>query len=266
VQLSFDGAHALVDPLALGRENLQPLARLLADPAVRKLLHGADYDLRVLDRDLGARVANVRDTQIAAQLLDCRTGLAPLLAGSWACLDRAPARRLGQRPLPPELFAFAVAELAHLEALGLASRRLAELDRLAWWRGVQGARGDPLAPPGRRRAGIRAGQGRRPAARRRADRLALHRWREAPPRQTYRRSASCAPGDARPARAPADLAALAKVPGVDQCRAAVGAEVLRVLASPPVAPQRVPRARPGRPQRKRGSGAHRARRAAGELG
>jgi ribonuclease D len=184
IQLSFADTHALIDPLAVGRDGLAPVAELLADPAVTKLFHGADYDLRVLDRDLGARAVNVRDTQIAAQLLGLpQTGLAPLLAAELGViLDKGHQRAdWGQRPLLPELIAYAIADTAHLQALeARLARRLAELDRLAWWEeectALEAIRWEPpvadelaferVKGAGRLRGGAR-------------DRLAaLHRWRE----------------------------------------------------------------------------------------
>jgi ribonuclease D len=254
IQLSFAGTHALIDPLAVGRVGLAPMAELLADPAVTKLFHGADYDLRVLDRDLGARAVNVRDTQIAAQLLGLpQTGLAPLLAAELGVvLDKGHQRAdWGQRPLPPELIAYAVADTAHLESLeARLARRLAELDRLAWWEeecaALEAIRWE--APAADELAFERVkGAGRlRGAAR---DRLAaLYRWREeraaaadTPPFRILRAESMIALAS----EPPADLAALATVTGVGRGGARrIGADVLRVLAAPPAAPERLPRARP----------------------
>jgi ribonuclease D len=254
IQLSFGGTHALIDPLAVGRAGLAPVAELLADPAVTKLFHGADYDLRVLDRDLGARAVNVRDTQVAAQLLGLpQTGLASLLAAELdVTLDKGHQRAdWGQRPLPPELIAYAAADTAYLEALEpRLARKLAELGRLAWWEEECAALeaicweppvADELAFEKVKGAGRLRGAAR--------DRLAaLHRWREeraaaadTPPFRVLRGEAMLLLAG----EPPADLAALAKVPGVGSGAARrIGADLLRVLAAPPAAPERVPRARP----------------------
>src|SRR2546430_2772445 len=79
VQLSSrDGRTAIIDPLAL--PDLAPLGELLADPAVEKVFHDADYDLRILDRDYRFRAARIFDTRIAAQLAgEPAVGLAALL-------------------------------------------------------------------------------------------------------------------------------------------------------------------------------------------
>src|SRR5690606_1031416 len=56
------------------------LGRLLADPAIEKVFHDADYDLRILHRDLDLGVSGLFDTQIAAAFLGERAlGLGALV-------------------------------------------------------------------------------------------------------------------------------------------------------------------------------------------
>jgi len=62
---STSQGHAVLDPLA-SREALQELAPLLADPGTEKILHGGDYDVRLLKKDFGFEVKNLFDTMIAA--------------------------------------------------------------------------------------------------------------------------------------------------------------------------------------------------------
>ena len=78
VQLSGPDADYIVDPLQIS--NMEPLRVLLQDPAVRKVLHGADYDVVCLKRDFDIHLRNVFDTMIAAQFLAFpRIGLADLI-------------------------------------------------------------------------------------------------------------------------------------------------------------------------------------------
>ncbi len=246
VQLSFAGEHALVDPLALGREAMAPLAALLAESSVTKLLHGADYDLRVLDRDLGARAAAVRDTQGAAQLLgEPQTGLAALVERELGIvLDKKFQRAdWGERPLGREMRAYAAGDTAYLEALATRlAGRLADVDRLAWWEeecaSLESVRWEP---PTRDEFAFERVKG---AARLRddaRDRLAaLFAWREehaaaanVPPFKVLRSETLLALAT----DPPADLAALAVVSGIG--RSVVrrfGRELVALVASPPPAP------------------------------
>src|SRR2546421_4856530 len=135
VQLSSrDGRTAIIDPLAL--PDLAPLGELLADPAVEKVFHDADYDLRILDRDYRFRAARIFDTRIAAQLAgEPAVGLAAWLekyVGVKLAKEHQKAD-WSRRPLPPAMLAYAAADTQHLPALREALRsRLAALERLPW--------------------------------------------------------------------------------------------------------------------------------------
>ena len=100
LQISTSSATQIVDPLAL-----DPRAALrgpLEDPDIEVLMHGADYDLRLLDRDLGVGLRGLFDTQVAAALLgENSLGLAALLERHLGvkALEEIPARGLG--PAPP---------------------------------------------------------------------------------------------------------------------------------------------------------------------
>lgn len=253
VQLAFDGASVVVDPLAIGREGMAPFVALCADAEVEKIFHGADYDLRVMNRDLGLRVVGLTDTQLAAQLLgEPQTGLAAMVHKELGVVLGKEFQRadFSARPLAPELRRYAGADTIHLIALSDRLReRLAGLGRLEWWREdcrameeVEWTDNSATAPYER----IRGASKVKGAAR---DRLAaLAGWRE-------KRAASL---DIPPFRVmrnevlldlaknpPADLAALAQRPGVGrgtvrQC----GGELLSLLEHPPAAPPRVVKARP----------------------
>ena len=63
VQISTPAESFLIDPLSIS--DFSPLAPVMADPSVRKVFHGADYDIRSLHRDFGIEVVNLFDTMIA---------------------------------------------------------------------------------------------------------------------------------------------------------------------------------------------------------
>jgi ribonuclease D len=136
VQVTAADRTFVVDPLALKGHGLDPLWRVVANPAMPVLMHGADYDVRVLDRDYGVRIGGLLDTQIMAQLLgEERTGLAFLLEREIGVeLDKKHQRAdWGRRPLKPELLAYAAADTAYLEELVSRLRgRLEELGRWSW--------------------------------------------------------------------------------------------------------------------------------------
>lgn len=134
VQLSFGGADLLVDPLA--GIDLAALAPVLADRRVRKILHGADYDLRVLHRDFDLTMTGLFDTMVAARLTgETAFGLADLLAKHLGVrLDKRFQRAdWSQRPLPEAMERYAVLDTRHLEPLAaVLSDRLRSLGRMEW--------------------------------------------------------------------------------------------------------------------------------------
>jgi ribonuclease D len=134
VQLSSRTRTAIVDPLAVG--NLSPVGALLADPAVEKVFHDADYDLRILDRDYGFRAVRLFDTRIAAQLLgEPAIGLGSLLEKHLGVKLSKTHQKAdwSQRPLPPAMLAYAADDTRHLPRLrDLLHQQLVARGRLAW--------------------------------------------------------------------------------------------------------------------------------------
>jgi ribonuclease D len=136
IQVTADDQNFVIDPLAVVAEELRPLWECIEDPAVPVLMHGADYDIRVLDRDYQVRVRGLVDTQIMAQVLgEPKTGLAALLEQELGVeLDKRYQRAdWGRRPLTASQVVYAAADTAFL---GLLSARLQErlekLDRWPW--------------------------------------------------------------------------------------------------------------------------------------
>ncbi len=128
-----DGESAwLVDPLSTA--DLSPLFALLARAPL--LMHGADYDLRLLKRGWGFQALSVFDTMIAAQLLgEKEIGLAALLkARVGVTLDKSSQRDdWSERPLTPVRIAYAAKDVLHLHELAASlSADLEAKGRLAW--------------------------------------------------------------------------------------------------------------------------------------
>lgn len=134
IQISAAGADHVVDPLA--PIDISGLGTVLSDPAIRKILHGADYDIRILDRDYGIRVRNVADTMICAQLAgEPAVGLAALVEKyAGVALDKKHQRAdWARRPLPAPMLRYATEDTAHLsKILGILQAKLVELGRWGW--------------------------------------------------------------------------------------------------------------------------------------
>jgi ribonuclease D len=128
-------AGALVDPLAL-RGRLGPLAGPLEDPALETIVHGGDYDVRLLKRDAGIAPRGLWDTQRAAQLAgEGQTGLAALAGAlTGTTLDkRAQRTDWAHRPLSGAALEYAREDVRVLFAMRDAlGARLAALGREAW--------------------------------------------------------------------------------------------------------------------------------------
>jgi ribonuclease D len=135
VQLATDrGDACLVDPLAL--RDLSPLAPVMADRGVAKVLHGADYDVTTLKRDFGFRFAGLFDTMIAARFLGRpQIGLQALAQAELGVALSKESQRddWSRRPLTPTQEQYALADVAHLLILqARLTGELRQLGRLSW--------------------------------------------------------------------------------------------------------------------------------------
>jgi ribonuclease D len=134
IQISFLEGDFLIDPLA--DVELTVLRTVLEDREVRKVLHGADYDLRMLHREFGLQIHGLFDTMIAARLVGERAfGLAALLERYLGVkLDKKFQRAdWSLRPLPEGMEAYAAMDTRYLEQLAaLLEEKLDGLERRAW--------------------------------------------------------------------------------------------------------------------------------------
>jgi ribonuclease D len=136
VQISASCGTYLIDPLAVPAGAFDALAPVLADPAIRKVFHAAEYDLFVLHRHSGVRVRNLFDTMISAQLLGYPA------VGYGALVERHFDVRLSKdqqrtdwsrRPLKDVQIDYAAADVRYLVELSrILERELVSLGRLAW--------------------------------------------------------------------------------------------------------------------------------------
>ena len=135
VQLAIGDEILLIDPLVPGM--CEPLAALLGDPAVLKVMHSASEDLVAFKRACGVVPAPLFDTQVAAALAGIGGGMG---------YQRLVQERLGvalpkgetrsdwlRRPLSPSQLEYAADDVHYLDALytDLAAR-LDALHRRDW--------------------------------------------------------------------------------------------------------------------------------------
>ncbi|MBM4261174.1 MAG: hypothetical protein FJ145_06985 [Deltaproteobacteria bacterium] len=133
IQLSLNGDHYLVDPLC--GLDLTEFAEALADKPL--VLHGADYDLRMLRINFNFRPrAEVFDTMIAAQLLGFeQIGLAALIEKYFQVIIGKEGQKSdwSQRPLSEKQLRYAVNDTRYLIQLAeILTTELNERGRLAW--------------------------------------------------------------------------------------------------------------------------------------
>lgn len=118
VQLSTRTADYIVDPLRVA--DLSGLGSILADPAIEKVFHAAEYDLMCLKRDYGFVVNNVFDTMWAARICGHKMlGLNRLLAEYLGIESDKSHQRddWGKRPLSEEGLLYAQKDTHYLPAL-----------------------------------------------------------------------------------------------------------------------------------------------------
>lgn len=124
----------IVDPLQI--EDLSGLGPVFANPAIRKIFHGADYDVRSLYRDFNFEIENLFDTQLACMFLGKQeTGLDAVLQNTFDVeLDKKYQRKdWSKRPLPEEMLSYAAKDVQYLVPLAkILIEELSEKKRLAW--------------------------------------------------------------------------------------------------------------------------------------
>ena len=122
----------LVDPLRVTQ--LEALGKLFADPRCEVIIHAAENDILLFQREYNFSFANVFDTQLAARILGWeRAGLAAILEEQFGVVSDKRMQRTnwGRRPLTPEQIAYAQMDTHYLP--GLRQRLVQELrDRDRW--------------------------------------------------------------------------------------------------------------------------------------
>jgi ribonuclease D len=134
LQISVPGRDVIVDPLA--NIDLGPLRDALAAKEI--VLHGADYDLRLLRRNMSFVPQRIFDTVIAARLIGIREFSLAALVKQHFDVELAKGSQKAnwaQRPLSNKMAEYAMNDTRYL--LPLAERleqELESLGRMDWFR------------------------------------------------------------------------------------------------------------------------------------
>jgi ribonuclease D len=134
IQMATANINVVIDPLVI--KDLSVLKPIFKRNDIKKIFHGADYDVRSLYRDFRININNLFDTELASRFLGFpETGLEAVLKKKFTVtLNKKYQRKdWSRRPLPQEMVAYAAEDARYL--LPLARDLTAELNekgRLSW--------------------------------------------------------------------------------------------------------------------------------------
>ena len=136
VQVATNSKVYLIDTLAVN--DMKSIGEVLADETVAKVIQGAEYDIRCLDREWGFRVRNLFDTSIAARFVGMKgyglSVLTEVLVGVHIPKDaRIQKSDWSHRPLSQEALSYAATDVWYLLSIQKAlESRLRTLARSPW--------------------------------------------------------------------------------------------------------------------------------------
>lgn len=134
IQMATERVSIVVDPLAI--KDLTPLKPIFSRHDIKKIFHGADYDVRSLYRDFKIRINNLFDTELACRFLGIKeTGLQAVLRTFFNVkVDKKFQKKdWSKRPLPQEMITYASKDVNYLLPLAMIlTKRLKKMDRLSW--------------------------------------------------------------------------------------------------------------------------------------
>ncbi|OGS26248.1 MAG: hypothetical protein A3J70_01365, partial [Elusimicrobia bacterium RIFCSPHIGHO2_02_FULL_61_10] len=117
MQLTSDHINAVVDTLAVDIKSILPV---FADPAVEKIFHSADSDIRVFKAAMGCTFVNIFDVMVAAKYLGIiKCGLDNMVKEYIGAEMNKKFQKAdwGRRPLTKEMLDYASADTIHLKKL-----------------------------------------------------------------------------------------------------------------------------------------------------
>lgn len=136
VQIATSKKVYLIDTVLI--EDLSGIGEALANNSIIKVMQGADYDIRCLDRQWGFRIRNIFDTSIAARFVGMdKFGLSSLIEALLGIKIPKDARiqksDWSERPLTPEALSYAATDVWYLpEIREILKGQLFTLGRSDW--------------------------------------------------------------------------------------------------------------------------------------
>lgn len=134
IQIASKKTNAVIDPIKI--KDLSLINRLFSSRKIKKICHGADYDIRSLYRDFKIKVNNLFDTETACRFIGIKeTGLDAVLK-RYFNVDinkKYQKKNWSKRPLPKEMIDYAARDVIYLLPLGeILTKELVKMKRLSW--------------------------------------------------------------------------------------------------------------------------------------
>ena len=134
VQMATENRIIIIDPIQI--KDLSPLKPLFLNRNVRKIFHGADYDIRSLYRDFNIEINHLFDTETACRFLGFKeTGLETVI-GKYFNINlnkKYQKKDWSKRPLSKAMMAYAAIDVIYLIPLAeILTKKLARIGRISW--------------------------------------------------------------------------------------------------------------------------------------
>lgn len=119
-------------------KDLSLLKPIFSNKDIKKIFHGADYDIRSLFRDFNIEIKNLFDTELASRFLGIReTGLEAVIRQRFnVFLEKKYTKRdWSKRPLIDDMLNYAIDDVRYLVSLyEILEKELDNIGRLSWVR------------------------------------------------------------------------------------------------------------------------------------
>ena len=134
IQLATRRQIYIIDPIRL--ESIKQFKPYFSDSRIRKVFHGADYDIRSLFRDFDIVIHNLFDTELACRFLGIQqSGLDAVIQSFFRVKlhKKYQKKDWSKRPLPQDMINYAAKDVQYLLQLSeILKKKLIKKRRLSW--------------------------------------------------------------------------------------------------------------------------------------